>query len=936
MKKYWAFFFIGLATSSLAQSKDYFQQEVNYEIHVSLDDINHTLSGYETFVYKNNSPDTLHYLWIHIWPNAYKNNKTALAKQLVENGETDFYFAPPKDKGFIDSLNFTENGKPIRWEYHPEHIDICKIHLQKPLLPGESTVISTPFFVKIPLGIFSRLGHIEQQYQITQWYPKPAVYDKNGWHEMPYLNQGEFYSEFGTYDVFITLPENYVVGATGDLVNGEAELARLDSIAEATAKIEAFSTDMSFPPSSKQTKTLHYHQINVHDFAWFADKRYHVLKGEVTTPHTGHKVTTWAMFTNSEPELWKNSIEYLDSSIYYYSLWNGDYPYNHVTAVDGALSAGAGMEYPNITVIGKSQLPFMLETVIMHEVGHNWFYGMLGSNEREHPWMDEGLNSFNENRYIETRHPDANLLGMDRLDKVLKFFDLDYLKHKDQYYLGYLMAARQKTDQPVELPANEYTFLNYGTIVYGKSALIFDYLMAYLGEEKMTALMQKYFQEWHFKHPQPEDFKHVFTTNSDKNIDWFFNDLMRTTKVIDYKIAKYSPKKQLITVKNKGQINAPVQINGIKDGSIVKTVWLDGFDKKQTVDFQGDYDLIKIDATNDIPEINRRNNTVKTKGLLKKTEPFRLQFLGSIENPNKTSLYWMPSAGWNNYDKTFLGLALYNTVFPIKNFNWFIAPNYSFATKMPVGIFAADYRIYSHKSIFHLIKVGVKGKQFSFLNDNVNFAYYSRINPYLHIDFKKYHARSNVQHKLKLSSVYVTNQIKNKQLEQFSNQTYDWYHRVVYTLENNHTLFPFDYSLQLEQHSDFVKASFEYNQYISYSDATGMNIRLFAGKFLQNNSSMPYYNWRMDGSAASIGGYSYDYAYDYYLLGRTENSGLLSQQMIFNQGGFKAPTSSGSSNDWLASLNISSDIHEKLPFQIFADAGMSSTQNFMYDAGISL
>jgi hypothetical protein len=171
-------------------------------------------------------------------------------------------------------------------------------------------------------------------------------------------------------------------------LQNKGEIKRLNQLAKVTDTITKFSDDLSFPLSDLTTKTLRYTQNNIHDFGWFADKRFHVLKGEVEVPHTNEKVTIWTMFTNNEADLWKNSIEYMHDALYYYSLWNGDYPYKQCTAVDGTISAGGGMEYPNVTVIGESGSAYLLEEVIMHEVGHNWFYGMLGNNERDHPWMD--------------------------------------------------------------------------------------------------------------------------------------------------------------------------------------------------------------------------------------------------------------------------------------------------------------------------------------------------------------------------------------------------------------------------------------------------------------------------------------------------------------------------------------------------------------------
>ncbi len=279
---------IAVLVSSNLFSQDYFQQEVDYQINVTLDDLNHELTGDITLTYTNNSPDELPFIWMHLWPNAYKNGKTALAKQQFREGNMFLFYAMDKALGYIDQLDFQANGAKIEWEFHPEHIDIAKLKLAEPLAPGASVTISTPFHVKLPSGNISRLGHINQSYQITQWYPKPAVYDRDGWHEMPYLNQGEFYSEYGSFDVSITLPKNYVVGATGDLVNGEAELAFLNDL-DAQTRASNELGDNAFPASSEEMKTLRYQQSRVHDFAWFADKRWRVLKDEVTLPHSGEK-----------------------------------------------------------------------------------------------------------------------------------------------------------------------------------------------------------------------------------------------------------------------------------------------------------------------------------------------------------------------------------------------------------------------------------------------------------------------------------------------------------------------------------------------------------------------------------------------------------------------------------------------------------------------
>ncbi|NTW34064.1 MAG: M1 family metallopeptidase [Bacteroidetes bacterium] len=503
MKKNKSLSFLFFVCNLITSGQNYFQQDVKYSIHVKLNDVTHELSAFENIEYTNNSPDVLSTLYFHVWPNAYKDNNTALAKQLLESGKTFFYYSQDSLKGYIDSLDFKINDKAVKWEFEKNNIDICVITLNEPLKSGQSITITTPFYVKIPDAHISLLGHEGQSYQISQWFPKPAVYGTNGWNTMPYLDQGEFYSEYGSFDVYITLPENYVVGATGDLVDNEKESAWLDSIAIATSQLKSFdNNDLAFPLSSKQTKTLHYHQEKVHDFAWFADKRYHVLKGEVELPVSKRKVNTYVMFTNNEADLWKNSIEYVNDAIFYYSKWIGEYPYKHATAVEGAsFIDGGSMEYPNITVVSSAGDSASLEMLIIHEVGHNWFYGILGSNERKFPWMDEGINSFYEYRTLQTKHP-GNLVFFNQFKNIIY---LPEHAERSERSLVYDIASHLNNDQPVGSSSEIYSTLNYNGIVYEKSAVALAFLKDYIGEEKFDNAMRDYFIKWKFRHPQPEN-----------------------------------------------------------------------------------------------------------------------------------------------------------------------------------------------------------------------------------------------------------------------------------------------------------------------------------------------------------------------------------------------------------------------------------------------
>jgi len=948
-----------------SQTKNtYFQQEVNYNITVQLNDKTHELSGFETIEYTNNSKQSLNFIYFHLWPNAYKNHKTALGQQQLEDHNTLLYYAPENLRGYIDSLDFKSKENNLKWTLDSTNNDVCIVHLTEPLTPGETINITTPFHVKIPKGIFSRMGHIGESYQITQWFPKPAVFDKDGWHPMPYLDQGEFYSEFGTFDVFITLPKNYVVGATGDLINGENEIKWLNQKVKQTAGIEEFDYyDMEFPKSSDTLKTLHYHQKNIHDFAWFADKRYHILKGEIELPHSKRKITTWTMFTNNEAHLWKNSIEYLNDATYYYSLWNGDYPYNQITAVDGALSAGGGMEYPNVTVIGESYDAFTLETTIMHEVGHNWFYGILGSNERDYGWMDEGINSMNENRYIETKYPERGLMWSNKDSSsayILEWFDLIQHKHKSSYYLSYLLNARRNKDQAINEHSAHHTSLNYGAIIYGKTALAFDYLKAYLGDELYDKCMQQYFNKWKFKHPNPKDLQTIFEVEVNKDLSWFFDDLIKTTKYIDYKISKaktdkINPEKTILTIKNGGGINGPFSVSGIKSDSIIHTQWYSGFSKKETIMFKtGDYEKYKIDAQLDIPEISRKNNTLRSKGVFKSIEPLRLQWLGSIENPNKTQLFFTPIAGWNANDQGMIGMAFYNTTLPAKKLSYIVAPLYANTSKNINGYINTFYHIHPN-NIFQEVKLGASASSFAYKrvrssqnSSGREILEYYKITPSLKFSFKKKRERQfhSISLSFKNNNIMEEEQVWKRNIDganSYNIKLQNFYiNQAILKITNTHPINPFDISAEIQQANDFIKLNLTTNYHFAYRKKnTGFDIRLFGGKFLSNDNVDGRFNYQLDGNT--------DYLYEQIFLARTPTSatdGFLTQQFAVNDGGFKnraIPQSESGfiiGNNWIGTINLKSNLITK-HLSIYADYGMvsnnsSEKSNLAYNYGFAL
>jgi hypothetical protein len=929
-------YLIIFSTFKKASAQAYFQQEVNFNIHVTLDDKGNELNAFETIQYINNSPDALHFIYFHLWPNGYKNNNTELAKQLFSSKGKEKLFNDPELKGYIDSLDFKVNEEKVRWNLLPGQPDICQIWLKSGLNTGDTIKITTPFHVKIPKGVTSRLGHISESYQITQWYPKPAVYDRGGWHQMSYLDQGEFYSEFGNFDVSITLPSNYIVGATGNLQN-EKETQMLNKLSADTSWISNLSNeDLDFPPSSSQLKTLRYTENKIHDFAWFADKRFHVLKGKVKLSDSGREVTTLLMFTSQEAELWKDAIAYVNKSIEYFSKWNGEYPYKNFTAVQSALSAGDGMEYPGITVIGMAKDAYTLDEVIAHEVCHSWYYSALGSDERRYPFMDEGTTSSNEVRYMNARYPEKKLweVYLGNL-KLAKFFHIDKMPVQQMLEFEWMAQARENLEQPINLNSSDYTTLNYSLIIYNKAGAGFKYLRAYLGDSIYDAAMHDYFHNWKFKHPQPDDLRKSFESSTGKDLTWFFSDFIATTKRLDYEVVRFQD--QQLLVKNKGELASPLVISGMKGDSICFEKWVDGFEGQRWIEIPtGNYSEFKIDPRHVMPEINRLNNNIRTKGIFAKSDPIRSQLYFTLEDPEKRYLMYIPALNWTRENGLMIGVALHNGFLTPKPLEYFVMPFYAFGNSSLAGYGKVAYNIIPYEKFIRKATFSLEGTQFGAPGNQNYHSVKGGLNLWLRskkmTDFLTQRVYGNY---LAATDLYLID-IEKK-------ATMSSYLQFGYQLDKGSIINPFSLLAGVESGPSYLKTALEFNYRVSYyGKKKGLDMRLFAGTMLKNNPNIPFYSLSSSGrSGREL--YLYDGTFpDRFSVFPTS---FWSRQMTFKEGGLVSPVNEmlGYSR-WLVSLSLTSSLPgkaNKIPIRPFAnfllnDHSLATGPNspFFYEAGL--
>jgi len=930
-------FFIGIGH---IQSQAYFQQQVNYTIQVSLDDSLHVLKAHEKITYVNHSPQTLQYIYFHLWPNAYQPG-SHLDRQMLGNHKKELHYGKAEALGRIDSLSFTTGSKKLTWHFLKDTMDAAVVYLDAPLQPGDSVNIETPFYVKIPDASFSRLGHTMQAYFITQWYPKPAVFDKTGWHVMPYLNQGEFYSEFGNYEVKITLPANYVVAATGDRYDSEADEALMRERERQGLDAPVGST-LAFPPSDTVMKTITFRQKQVHDFAWFADKRFMVRMEEFELPISHRKVKAYAYFTALSKNLWKEGARFVKEAVLFYSTHVGEYPYNHASAVDGQIMAGGGMEYPNVTVINTPSGLYDLDVVIAHEVGHNWFYGILGNNERDDPFMDEGLNSFYEMRYVRQRYSKltlANFVGQDASFKIMRLNEFPVWKEKE---LLYAMSMRSREEQPLTTGSEAYTDFNYGAIVYSKSPVIMDYLMRLVGPAQLDSAMQAYYQQWAFKHPTREDFLQALMTFLKTDLSWLNTYYLAGTGLPDYKLGRIQSKKDslyTLVIKNRSKIVSPLLLNVMVNEKLWQQIKVDGFRGRKTISWRMPAaERLKVEIDEVVPDLFKSNNHSHLK-FAKRQRKFQLNFGSAVEHPGYRRLYWLPLMGMNVYNGWMPGLVFHNYGLVSKRLQFYVAPFFGLKNFEPAGGAEITYARYFNKFLKQ-VTFGVRGRHYAYTRGLAEFqtpktANYTRLSPSIVFDFKKKRANGNFKHQLSLvshlifiDSLNVINQalVIKKTRQSINVMNYEWMHTGM--------LQPWWLQIQAQQAGAMLKLQATYTLQIQLTSKKTMHIRAFAGSFISGtDAERKFYAFRGSGYSGLD-----DYTFVMNHLGRSERAGIAFAQFMEADGTLKVWAPMANSTQWMGAIGIKSPNWGM--WRLYADAVVRSETpskiQWYYDAGINL
>ena len=516
----------------------YWQQHADYSMDIDMDVNNYQYKGTQKLVYTNNSPETLHKVFYHLYFNAFQPGSEMDArlhtivdpdKRMVTNigsikhpvYASRINDLKPNEIGFIKIHSLNQNNTPLT--YHIEGT-ILEVFLNQPLKSGEKAIFDMNFTGQVPIQIrrSGRNNNGGVALSMTQWYPKMAEYDFEGWHTDPYIAR-EFHGVWGDFDIKIHIDKNYMLGGTGYIQNPQ----------EVGFGYEDKTKALEIPHSDKLT--WHFKAPNVHDFTWVADTDF------VHDTQTLKNGTVLHFLYKNDKKIakdWKKMQPMAVQTMEFYNDYVGEYPYKQYSILQGG---DGGMEYAMCTLIsGKHTLNGLLGTM-MHEMGHVWFQFMLATNESKHPWMDEGFTSYIE---VLASHKIRN-------NKP------DFIFENSYNYYYYMVKTGQ--EEPLTTHADRYhTNMSYGINAYDKGLVFMAQLEYVIGKENLDSAIKEYFVQWGGKHPTPNDFIRVAERVSELELDWYLNEFAQTTHTIDYAVKEVNQK--TITLERIGAMPMPIDL----------------------------------------------------------------------------------------------------------------------------------------------------------------------------------------------------------------------------------------------------------------------------------------------------------------------------------------------------------------------------------------
>jgi hypothetical protein len=855
-----------------------------------------TLNIQQEITFFNDSEDFLSSIVLNDWNNAYSNVNSPMAQRFSDEFYRGFHLADEKELGSTTNLTIIDDDKLfLSWERTEENPDIITVNLRDRLAPNQKIKLHLTYIVKVPSDKFTKYGYDDNGgMNLKTWYLTPARYENHAFIKYNNENLDDIANGVSNFDIDLKLSKGLEV--TSDLNN-------MGSIQKGDSSIYSLSGK------------------NRSDFSLFIE----------------HKSSFYSfdnkplkVITNLKDERISVAQQALalDCIVNFVNDLIGEYPFDKIVVSQA--------DYERNPFYGLNQLPsfispfsdeFTYEIKFLKTYLSSYLKNSLRLDKRKDAWIYDGIQVYAMMKYIEENHPNTKMLGSAASFKLLKSYNLTNLDFNEQYSYFYMLMARKNLDQPLGAPKNSLIKFNEQIASKYRAGLSLRYLNDYLGGKAVTSSIRQFYSKNQESQLSGVHFESILKSNTDKDISWFFNTIINSRDIIDFKFTEVSKTKDSVSfsLKNRTNTVVPIPVYGIKNGEIVFKNWLDPTVKDSIFTLERkDADKIVINYKNEVPEYNLRNNWKSLKGFFPNNRPIKFAFMKDLEDPYYNQILYVPTLTYNLYDGLSPGLRLHSKTILDKPFIFDINPSYSTKAQTFSGSAALVFNQNYRNSSLYNVKYSLSGNYFHYAPD----ATYLKINPMVQFRIRESDFRNNRSQLILLRQVLVNREKSEVITDNFA-QNYSVFNAKYFNTNTEitgHLSFMAD--VQLSGKFGKVAAEFEYRKL--FENNRQVNLRLYAGSFLYNNTNSDFFSFALDRPT--------DYLFDYGYYGRSESTGFFSQQLILAEGGFKSQLDSPYANQWITTLNGGYNIWNWV--EVYGDLGFIKNERlsarFLYDSGIRL
>ena len=868
--------------SSVAQHSSKLIVEVDNDLHI--------LTINQELIYFNQSSATLNSIVLNDWNNAYSVKDSPLGKRFSDEFIRSYLIAPEKDRGATFDLKITDQNKKMIGYIRPEnYLDLVEIQLDTPLLPNEKVTLILSYTLKIPNGRFTSYGfNSKNEMSLKNWFLTPARFENNHFIQYNNLNLDDAPNALFNLDLEIKSIQDFEVSSDLNLVK------KVGSI---------------YTYSGKNILLNNLYLENKNTFISFKND-----KVEVLTNLQFKKVT----------DIQKAIV--VDKIVNYVADKLGNYPQQKIVI--------SQTDYEQNPFYGLNQLPsflspfsddFIFELKFLKTYLNNYLKNSLQLDSRKDNWIFDAIQVYYMMQYMDEFYPGAKMMGSLAKYKLLKGFNLISLDFNEQFSYFYMLMARKNIDQPLNYSKESLIKFNEKIASKYRAGLSFRYLNNYIENDILKTSIKEFIDLAIKNQTNVGEFEKIIKLKSTKNIDWFFTTIINSRDAIDYKFKNVIKTEDKVSfeLKNKTESpEVPISIYGLKNKKVVFKEWIaPKKDSLYTLN-RFDADKIVINYNNEVPEYNTRNNWKALNSFSISNKPIKFNFMKDLENAKFNQVLYVPTVEFNYYDGLILGLRFHNRTILDRTFNFDITPSLSTKSKTFSGSFSLAVNQFNRESSLYNIRYGLSGSTFHYAPD----ANYQKVNPYVILRFRPDDYRSNEKQTITIRQVFV-----NRQKSSFVTTTDDENYSVFdlrYGISKPEISKTYALNTDLQLASNFGKATADVTFRRLFNDNRQINLRLFAGLFLYNSTNSNFFNFALDRPT--------DYLFDYNYLGRSESTGIISQELIVAEGDFKTKLPNASANQFLTTANASFNVWNWV--EVYGDVGLmkSKSENvrFVYDNGI--